>query len=665
MEPTQVVPTFSPNPIPPRSGSSILRQAGRITIGIGQSAPAHPEERNFDDEPGEYALVIHDHVKFPQDSIGYLPVLAGSVVRILDLSPEIISKEEDCFAGKLETVSEIWKVQYRQEIGLVDSSFVKRLLNFYQAKKAKALRDYISDDPHYLTFHKGDLIRILDKIEIEGTWIGVFNGRCAKVIQDTVEVIREAEPSSPVVPVVPGLLVSNSDADTTVADVFEEVLSPRDNSEANFVNYQRFSNLVIGNMAVPMALCSAIPVTSADGMAATLINLFEAKGKTFDLLQTVIRAEVKMTNSGSTLFRANSMASKILSSYTRMAGSDYLHSTLRPLVKWIGASSTSFEIDPAKIIGGDDLNENRKNLMEGADLYFDGIRRSISNCPAPFKVICRELRSSVIDKFPELTHAVIGGFFFLRFMGPAIISPEGFGVLQENTPSLQPEARRALVLVSKLLQNLANGKSFGSKEEYMIPMQEFITKHEDEIKQLFDELSETDLNEMKPLLDISDKEFRENLRFLHTQIVLYYPKVESELKRIVEEQGGDPDTSPVLLELKDLMDSLGPPPDEKTVKQNLDAIKKSKKQIQLEKASSKKFFLAGSSTSISPPPMPPQVRNYLNGSQPDINQDERKGSKIKTFLMRNTRNISSPSLIRDKSPRPEKKVQKKTLPEEE
>jgi hypothetical protein len=82
----------------------------------------------------------------------------------------------------------------------------------------------------------------------------------------------------------------------------------------------------------------------------------------------------------------------------------------------------------------------------------------------------------------------VGGFFFLRFMCPAIISPEGFGVLADGQVLLD-EARRALVLVSKLLQNLANGKLFGSKEAYMVPMQEFILSHQEEIKDFFDELA--------------------------------------------------------------------------------------------------------------------------------------------------------------------------------
>ena len=44
--------------------------------------------------------------------------------------------------------------------------------------------------------------------------------------------------------------------------------------------------------------------------------------------------------------------------------------------------------------------------------------------------ICAELRRTVQERFPESTYSVVGGFFFLRFVCPAIVSPEGFGVME-------------------------------------------------------------------------------------------------------------------------------------------------------------------------------------------------------------------------------------------
>lgn len=40
----------------------------------------------------------------------------------------------------------------------------------------------------------------------------------------------------------------------------------------------------------------------------------------------------------------------------------------------------------------------------------------------------RHTRARVDQVFPNMTHAVVGGFVFLRFLCPAIISPHKFGL---------------------------------------------------------------------------------------------------------------------------------------------------------------------------------------------------------------------------------------------
>jgi len=244
---------------------------------------------------------------------------------------------------------------------------------------------------------------------------------------------------------------------------------------------------------------------------------------------------------------------------------------LRPLIVSISKATNSFEIDPSKMSDGKEnqIEENRKNLFEGAELVFKGIRHSVSCLPLEFRAVCHQLQVEVREKFPELKHAVVGGFFFLRFMCPAIVSPEGFGVICDGPP-MPSEARRALVLVSKLLQNLANGKSFGSKEEYMIPMQKFINNNQDEIKAFFDELASVNPAEIefRPFMtNVAEEEFTEYLRYIHSQLVLSRTKVEEALIQKAQSDGvPSPESYPPLLNFKRIMDSLPPPPNEKEQK---------------------------------------------------------------------------------------------------
>lgn len=68
----------------------------------------------------------------------------------------------------------------------------------------------------------------------------------------------------------------------------------------------------------------------------------------------------------------------------------------------------------------------------------------------------------------------MGAFIFLRFFCPAIVAPEVEGLV--STPPSK-EMRRGLLLIAKVVQNLANNVLFGVKEPYMYPLNDFLTKN--------------------------------------------------------------------------------------------------------------------------------------------------------------------------------------------
>jgi hypothetical protein len=54
---------------------------------------------------------------------------------------------------------------------------------------------------------------------------------------------------------------------------------------------------------------------------------------------------------------------------------------------------------------------------------------------------------------------------------------------------VRPESRRKLILVSKVLQNIANGLEFGEKEEFMKLTNEFIISKMGVVENFIEELS--------------------------------------------------------------------------------------------------------------------------------------------------------------------------------
>ncbi|KNC56133.1 uncharacterized protein AMSG_02148 [Thecamonas trahens ATCC 50062] len=86
----------------------------------------------------------------------------------------------------------------------------------------------------------------------------------------------------------------------------------------------------------------------------------------------------------------------------------------------------------------------------------------------------------------DLRSVTVGGFFFLRFLVPALTAPHAYGLL-EGPPN--KSAQRVLILLAKVIQNLSNGKEFGSKEPFMAKMNEFVVSNHDAMSQFLDSLT--------------------------------------------------------------------------------------------------------------------------------------------------------------------------------
>jgi hypothetical protein len=90
------------------------------------------------------------------------------------------------------------------------------------------------------------------------------------------------------------------------------------------------------------------------------------------------------------------------------------------------------------------------------------------------------LADEVNQKFKDeqITKSSIGGVIFLRFVCPALATPASANLLAELPPK---KAGRTLMLLSKILQNLANGVQFGQKEEFMKSSNTYLEKKEKEV----------------------------------------------------------------------------------------------------------------------------------------------------------------------------------------
>eukprot|EP01094_Clydonella_sp_ATCC50884_P029053 TRINITY_DN894_c0_g1_i1.p1 TRINITY_DN894_c0_g1~~TRINITY_DN894_c0_g1_i1.p1 ORF type:complete len:1012 (+),score=384.73 TRINITY_DN894_c0_g1_i1:52-3087(+) len=408
-----------------------------------------------------------------------------------------------------------WEVKRKGKTGKIPSNYIEEIPK-PSGPVATALYDHVLEEVtgQYLPFNKGDTIIVLEQ-DPDGWWLGYLDEEQGLFPKDYIQMQPEKsaapEPAAATaaqskVPARPGRPQSTAttcvegdpmaeDTDDMTASSTDAVTDSaltevEDEDESALAPYEKLGQVLHnGDMSVVECMCSILDPASSENMAKTLVPIFEREGKIMDLIQAVIDLEIKRTTKTSTLFRTNSMASQIMRCYARLCGKQYVSDMLKPLITELNEFSGSIEIDPRKITADSehkDVQENLTNFKYFAAKFVKQIVDSLKTIPGAFRFVSSALVEGVEFKFPEATRVVIAGFFFLRFVCPAVVSPEGYDIVPKGY--LNANGRRGLLLISKVVQNLANGVEFGNKEEFMKCMNDFVVAHFDDINYILDEL---------------------------------------------------------------------------------------------------------------------------------------------------------------------------------
>eukprot|EP01114_Cavostelium_apophysatum_P000064 TRINITY_DN1006_c0_g1_i2.p1 TRINITY_DN1006_c0_g1~~TRINITY_DN1006_c0_g1_i2.p1 ORF type:complete len:874 (+),score=176.01 TRINITY_DN1006_c0_g1_i2:359-2980(+) len=283
---------------------------------------------------------------------------------------------------------------------------------------------------------------------------------------------------------------------------------------------ESLEQLLISSFSLTIGLCKFTASTESDKVAKSLVHVFENHKKTVELIRRNIKAEVKATNHAGSLLRNNSMASKLMKAYSQMIGKNFLRVLLGDLVQEVcnkpKENNISCEIDPNKLSPEENLDRNREKLQNTCSKFLRRIFDSADTFPLEFRQICNYLQSIVTKKFPESAQSCIGGFLFLRFLCAAIVVPHTNG-LSKAPPN--EYAQRALVLIAKALQNVANNVTFDKKEQYMTCLNEFVSQNFASCQDFFDEMATIPPNATPaPEVIISAEEKRAALNLLQQQL---------------------------------------------------------------------------------------------------------------------------------------------------
>ena len=140
------------------------------------------------------------------------------------------------------------------------------------------------------------------------------------------------------------------------------------------------------------------------------------------------------------------------------------------------AEGVSYEVDPARMETGEVLEDNQQNLAQITQRVFNAIVSSADRFPPQLRSMCHCLYQVLCKRFPQSIQnnlGSVGTVLFLRFINPAIVSPCEMGIVERQPPS---KIKRGLMLMSKILQNIANHVEF-SKEQHMLVFNEFVQRN--------------------------------------------------------------------------------------------------------------------------------------------------------------------------------------------
>jgi len=290
--------------------------------------------------------------------------------------------------------------------------------------------------------------------------------------------------------------------------------------------------LLSDDMSEVIALIESIPTSANDKVAKALVqvSLMISEGNTCQLLEMVSKREINKTISEELLFRLDSLSSKMLTYYTRDVAYGYLRSMLSECVHQMTLDSTkkrmSFELDPIRLVyditideqkiianwvstykndedhegfkhldeemgrlvvtledGGQRLRSlitqiltNKRHLEDATRTILRRITSSIHYAPRRLRGILYYVQAAVREKFPESRWSAVGAIMFLRFVCPALSTGTiSKGVISRRA-TMTPVAQRNLLIVTKILQSLANHSKFGSKEKFMFLLHGFIER---------------------------------------------------------------------------------------------------------------------------------------------------------------------------------------------
>uniref|UniRef100_A0A8D8YL03 Ras GTPase-activating protein 3 n=1 Tax=Cacopsylla melanoneura TaxID=428564 RepID=A0A8D8YL03_9HEMI len=234
--------------------------------------------------------------------------------------------------------------------------------------------------------------------------------------------------------------------------------------------YDELCSHILNSPSVQPVTSSVVYLLGKVEAIQPLVRLLVFHNRIVPMMRSLAELEMSKVTNTNTIFRGNSLVSKMMDETMKLTGLHYLHETLRAPLEKIFAERKNCEIDPSRMKDKSHLAGHRVNLKYYIEDIVKCITSSVSHTPPLMCSLFHELRGAAARRFPDnqdVQYSVVSGFVFLRFFAPAILGPRLFGLTSQQ---IDEQTSRTLTLISKAIQSVCNvvsSKTPPQKEEYM------------------------------------------------------------------------------------------------------------------------------------------------------------------------------------------------------
>ncbi|KAL3229776.1 Inhibitory regulator protein IRA2 [Nakaseomyces bracarensis] len=264
-------------------------------------------------------------------------------------------------------------------------------------------------------------------------------------------------------------------------------LSPSKSHQVKLIAMDKLLQFAISHPNLSLIAAAKCPANDLDAYAADLVDGFNTRNAAHIAVSQLISAEIEQSSRSTDILRRNSVATRALSMLARIKGNTYLVYTIKPILLALINNQEAFEVEKIKPAGQSyerDVILFKKYMTK----ILDSINASISSMPAELFYICQTIYLNVKEKFPDYALVAVGSCIFLRFICPALVSPESENLINVMTI----KEKRSFIFLAKVIQNIANGSDNYVKWEALKNETEFFADCKKRIFTFLREVSRPD-----------------------------------------------------------------------------------------------------------------------------------------------------------------------------